>query len=204
MPKTFFILDDHAMMRHGIASYLSDTTDWGCSGSAESSQDALSQLEHLSALGSLPALVISDLQLAGDDSGLNFIGFVSKMYPDVKCICYSMYTNPSSVQNAINAGAVGYVSKSSGEAELLACMEDVFAGKTHIEQELLPKITTYTNALSSLTRRERQVLDMLLQKKSNGEISKELQISRHAVENYISTIYEKLDVNDRESLTELF
>ena len=104
------------------------------------------------------------------------------------------------VQSALKSGASGYVSKNASCAELLKCMEKVLAGETFIQKELEPNLIKYKNFTDALTRREKEVMELLLRRCSNDEIANQLGIKKRAVENYISLIYEKTGVNDRSEL----
>ncbi|MCR5252801.1 MAG: response regulator transcription factor, partial [Treponema sp.] len=121
-------------------------------------------------------------------------------YPEVKIIVYSMFFAAGIVQSAVNSGAGGYVSKNASCAELLEGMEKVLAGEVFIQEELQTSLKKYNSFTDALTRREKEVMDLLLRRLSNDEIANELGIKKRAVENYISLIYEKTGVNDRSEL----
>jgi DNA-binding NarL/FixJ family response regulator len=93
--------------------------------------------------------------------------------------------------HSVTAGATGYISKSASEQEFIKAIETVNAGRLYIEQNMLEPLVTYRNSISSLTKRETQVLELTLQGKSNAEIAIALNLEKRAVENYISRIYTK-------------
>ena len=101
------------------------------------------------------------------------------------------------MQNAVRNGASGYVSKNASSAELLNSLEKVRVGEVFIHEELKTDLIKYNNFTDALTRREKEVMELLLRRCSNDDIADRLNIKKRAVENYISAIYEKTGVNDR-------
>ena len=83
-------------------------------------------------------------------------------------------------------------------------MEKALAGEVFIQEEIKPNLIKYNKFTDALTRREKEVMDLLLRRLSNDEIANQLGIKKRAVENYISLIYEKTGVNDRSELIERY
>ena len=200
MCKTFYILDDHEMLRVGTSSWLTSNSDWKCCGSAGTHEQAFTDFESMAGQGVLPSLLICDLNFYGENTGFDFISKIHTLYPEVKIIVYSMFFAAGIVQSAVSSGAGGYVSKNASCAELLEGMEKVLGGEVFIQEELQQNLIKYYNFTDALTRREKEVMDLLLRRLSNDEIANELGIKKRAVENYISLIYEKTGVNDRSEL----
>lgn len=144
--------------------------------------------------------MICDLNFYGENTGFDFMSKIHSLYPDVKIIVYSMFFAAGIVQSAVSSGASGYVSKNASCAELLEGMEKVFGGEVFIQEELQPNLIKYYNFTDALTRREKEVMELLIRRYSNDEIANQLGIKKRAVENYISLIYEKTGVNDRSEL----
>ena len=204
MIKSFYIIDDHEMLRLGTSGWITSNSEWKCAGDAATHETALSDFEKLSAEGKLPSVVICDINFYGENTGLDFIKEIKTLYPDLKIIVYSMFFAAGMVQNAIGNGACGYVSKNAPSQELLNCMEKVLAGEVFIQEEIKPNLIKYNKFTDALTRREKEVMDLLLRRLSNDEIANQLGIKKRAVENYISLIYEKTGVNDRNELIERY
>ncbi len=135
---------------------------------------------------------------------MDFIKKIKTVYPELKIIVYSMFFAAGMVQNAIQNGACGYVSKNAPFQELLDCMEKALTGEVFIQEEIKPNLIKYNKFTDALTRREKEVMDLLLRRLSNDEIANQLGIKKRAVENYISLIYEKTGVNDRNELIERY
>lgn len=200
MPKTYFIVDDHEMLRIGITGWLKDNSDFTCLKSAGTLQDALEYLNGHAQTGTLPDLLISDINFSGENTGFELIRQVNQKYPAIKIIVYSMFFSPNVMKESFISGASGYISKNAKTEELLNCMNTVIAGKSYIEKGLVQNYVNYTSIIDSLTKREADVAGLLVQYKSNDEIAEILGLKKRSVENYISSIYEKLGVIDRNSL----
>ena len=204
MTKTFYIIDDHEMLRLGTSSWITSNSDWQCAGDAATHETALSDLGRLAADGRLPSIIICDINFYGENTGLDFIKQLKALYTDLKIIVFSMFFAAGIVQNAIKNGACGYVSKNAPSQELLAAMEKALAGEVFVQEELQPNLIKYNQFTDALTRREKEVMDLLLRRLSNDEIANQLGIKKRAVENYISLIYEKTGVNDRSELIDRY
>ena len=204
MNKTFYIVDDHEMLRLGTSQWITSNSDWKCAGDAGTHEVALSALESLATCGTLPSVVICDINFYGENTGLDFIKKLLELYPALRIIVYSMFFAAGMVQSAIKNGAVGYVSKNAPSQELLAAMEKAFAGEVFVQEQLKSNLIKYNQFTDALTRREKEVMELLLRRMSNDEIANNLGIKKRAVENYISLIYEKTGVNDRAELIERY
>lgn len=204
MTKTFYIIDDHEMLRLGTRSWITENSDWVCAGDAGTHEAAYADFEKMAVnsasgagSGGLPSVLICDLNFYGENTGFDFIAKIHAKYPDVKIVVYSMFFAAGIVQNAVRNGASGYVSKNASSAELLNSLEKVRVGEVFIQEELKTDLIKYNNFTDALTRREKEVMELLLRRCSNDDIADRLNIKKRAVENYISAIYEKTGVNDR-------
>ena len=229
MTKSFYIIDDHEMLRLGTCDWLANNSDWKCAGESGTHEKAFADFERMSleketdedtkndeksdektdrksAYGAkgLPSILISDLNFYGENIGFDFIKKIHSLYPDVKIVVYSMFFAAGFVQGAVKNGASGYISKNASSTELLECMEKVFAGEDFIQEELNMSLIKYNKLTDALTRREKEVMELLLRRCSNDQIANQLNIKKRAVENYISLIYEKTGVNDRDELVKRY
>ena len=167
MLKTFYILDDHEMLRLGTSSWITSNSDWQCAGDAGTHEAALADLGKLAAGGALPSIIICDINFYGENTGLDFIKKLLELYPGVKIIVYSMFFAAGMVQSAIKNGASGYVSKNAPSQELLSAMEKALAGEVFVQEELQSNLIKYNQFTDALTRREKEVMELLLQRYSN-------------------------------------
>ena len=204
MQKTFYIIDDHEMIRSGTTAFLESNSDWKGCGNTGSGEEALADLDRLSQEGALPSVIICDLNFCGEDTGFVLIKRINDRYPSQKVVVYSMFFSPGDVQKAIECGAAGYVSKIASCSELLLCLEQVAGGGTFIQGALQEKLEQFTSFTAALTRREKEVMDLLLRKKNNDEIAGLLNMKKRVVDNYISSIYDKTGLNDRNELIRRF
>lgn len=204
MNKTFYIIDDHDLLRRGTISYLEANSDWKSAGDAKDGEKALGELETFAKEDNLPGIIICDLNFYGKNTGSTLIEEIRALYPKQKIIAYSMFTGPFLVQNTIDRGANGYISKNSDSEVLLLGMEKVLEGETFIQDGIRQELESYNSVLDALTVREKEVIDLLLNNLSNSQIAERLNIKKRAVENYISSIYEKTDINDRKTLIKKF
>ena len=108
------------------------------------------------------------------------------------------------MEQCLAAGAVGFVSKSASEQEFEKALNVVYEGDFYIEQKLLAPLLSYKDCASSLTKREREVFELTLAEKKNCEIAEQLELEKHAVENYSSRIYSKMDCKSHEELCKKF
>ena len=210
MAKTFYIIDDHEMLRRGTCSWITENSDWVCVGDAGTHEVAYADFARMAensasvagiSGGGLPSVLICDLNFYGENTGFDFIAKIHAKYPDVKIVVYSMFFAAGIVHSAVRSGANGYVSKNSSSTELISCMEKVLAGEVFIQEELKTDLIKYNNFTDALTHREKEVMELLLQHRTNDQIADQLGIKKRAVENYISAIYEKTGVNDRAEFT---
>ena len=208
MDKTFYIIEDHDMLRWGTISYIQNKSSWKCLGDSKLPQKAISDLESFARIDRLPGIVISDLNFKDEDSGFDLVKQMHGSYPNLKIIVFSMYSAPGYVQSAIRSGANGYISKDASSDELIDCMEQVLTGNQFVQNGLRQKLEVYNSFMDSLmdalTKREKEVLNLLLMKKNNDQIAEVMGLRRRAVENYMSHIYEKTNVTDRAALLKLF
>ena len=202
MKKSFFLVEDHSLMRQGITTYLAAHSDFVCAGCASGAEEFLSAMETEDS-ERLCDVLVTDLNLAGGlDAGLSLIRTCKARFPKVKIVVYSMHAASSVVSAAMSAGADGYVSKISDDAELLAALSAVLSGKTYIEPQIAAELVAYERSLSVFTRRETDILRLILQGKPNAEIAQSLGIQKRAVENYISRMYDKTGCQNRAELSE--
>ncbi len=204
MDKTFYIIEDHDMLRWGTISYIQNKSSWKCLGDSKLPEKAISDLESFARIDRLPGIVISDLNFKDEDSGFDLVKQIHGLFPNLKIIIFSMYFAPGYVQSAIRSGANGYISKDATSDELIDCMEQVLTGNQFVQNGLRQKLEVYSSSLDALTKREKEVLNLLLMKKSNDQIAESMGLRRRAVENYMSSIYAKTGVPDRAALLKKF
>ncbi len=190
---TLLLVDDHAIVREGYRALLGRQSGLEVIAEAENSAQAYEQFKLCE-----PDVVISDITMAGS-SGLELIGRIRARRRDAKVLVFSMHQNPGFARQALRAGALGYVSKSSPPEELLRAVVEVHGGRhvlsADIAQSLaLEKLGTEYRALESLTVREFEILRLLLNGEPAERIAGYLNISPKTVANCHYLIKRKLGV----------
>ena len=192
------IVDDHAMMRNGLSSWLEKNTCWNNIRLADSVTAAKTLIN-----SELPEICIIDVQI-GDEDGFSLLTFITKEYPSVKCVMYSMFDSPGYVSQAKTLGAVGYVSKASSEEELVKCLEAVSRGEIFIEEKMEDSFERIEEIITFMTKTECRVFHEILKGKTNAQITEILNISNHSIECYVSRIYDITGIRNREQLINHF
>ena len=197
MPIRLLVVDDHAVVRFGVASMLRDTN---ISVVAEASDGV--QALHLAHLHK-PDVVLLDVRIPQLD-GMSCLSRMSAELPNTSVIIFTAHDNPTYLARAVALGAVGYLTKSVTQAELIAAVQQVAAGESLWSRENLRRVTgTLVNSRSNndlevpLTRRESEVLKQLALGLSNKEIAQALSISYETVKEHVQHVLRKLGVSDR-------
>jgi DNA-binding NarL/FixJ family response regulator len=184
------IVDDHPIMRVGIAAIINAQPRMQVVGQAGTAGDAVRMFESLQ-----PDLTLMDLRLP-DRSGVEAIRTIRAISPKAKIIVLTTYEGDEDIHQALDAGARGYIIKGMQHDVLVKALQRVHAG-----QRYLPQVVT--EALSSripgshLSQREQEVLQLMFAGKSNREIAEELLIKEATVKSHVSVILMRLDVSDR-------
>ena len=200
--KTLRILlvDDHEVVRLGLATLLEDTPGVSVVGEAGSAREALVACERLD-----PDLVILDIRLP-DQPGVAVCRQIVERWPRIKVIMLTSYANDDLITEAILAGAAGYVLKQVGNEELLRAIEAIRHGEAlldpQVTQRVLQRIRQTerlldASAFHDLSDRELEVLFLVSQGKSNREIAEVLGLSEKTVRNHVSNLLEKLGKSNR-------
>ena len=140
----------------------------------------------------------------GNDDGISLIKFIKENYQNIYCICYSMFKGAGLVEQAVSAGAVGYVSKNAELEVLLHAMEQADKNSFYMEDSLTSDYVVYTNLFQSLTKREKELADLFLINKTEEEIAQIMSITPRAVDNYMTRILSKLGVVTKKELLQKF
>ena len=213
--KRLAIFEDHALMRDGITTWFATNSDWRVmfsAGTVEEAQELIATLEH-EATQEKPVIALVDISFkqemsatlpSGSDghAGFDIVRELSARSPYTKCIMYSSYSSGSFVECALSKkiGAMGYVSKSSDESELLRAVEVVAAGDVYVESDLLYKMFETQRLMTVLTKKERKIVEGIAFGDTTSEIADKLGVSRRTIENHLSHIYDKIGVKSKEAL----
>jgi DNA-binding NarL/FixJ family response regulator len=195
--QAIVLVDDHVMIRRGLAAQLAATGRFHITGDAATLAEAQILLENAE---TAPDLVILDIAL-GDDNGLELIKMIKKTGVQKPAVLvYSVFEDPFRIQSALYQGALGYVSKSAGETELLAAIDAVLRGNIWLDPRLELKSASVPGIYALFTRHEREIFTLVQKHYDNAAIAKTLAIKLRSVENYLSRIYHKTGAASRNDL----
>lgn len=190
------LVDDHEMVRLGVSTYLSIQPDIEVVGEASDGQEGVEK-----AISLRPDVILMDLVMDNMD-GITATKEILAQWPQAKILIVTSYIDDEKVFPAIQAGASGYLLKTSSAQEIAEAVRKTIVGERVIEEEVSEKIQNqdYANQYflyEELTNREREVLDLIAQGKSNQEIAEILFITLKTVKTHVSNILAKLGVEDR-------
>jgi DNA-binding NarL/FixJ family response regulator len=185
-----FSVDDHPLLREGIATLIKNQPDMVLVGEASTGRDAIQQFQKHQ-----PDVTLMDLRLP-DMSGIEVMIAIRTEFPDARIIMLTTFEGDVEIQRALEAGARGYMLKSMPPKELLEVIRQVHAGKKKIPPEIAAHIAEHISD-ESLTVREVEVLREIAGGNRNRDIAEKLFITEETVKVHIKHIMEKLAANDR-------
>jgi DNA-binding NarL/FixJ family response regulator len=194
------LADDHAMMRDGLKALL--TASLGISVVAEvgNGRDAVRRAEELK-----PDVAIMDISMP-ELNGIEATRLLRDKCPGIRVVILSMHSSSEHVFRALEAGAMGYLLKESAGAEVNAAVRAVHGGRRYLSRAIValePAVRSgvaRSSPLDSLSARERQVLQLVVEGHSSAEIAKRVHLSPKSVDTYRSRLMRKLSVSDVPSL----
>lgn len=194
-PIRVLIVDDHGMVRKGLMAYLGNRPDICVVGEARDGREAIRQVEQLH-----PDVLLMDLVMP-EMGGVAATRTIHQRWPQVQVIALTSFQEKDMVQDALQAGAIGYLLKNVTGDELYQAICRAFAGRPTLAPEALQALIQPAGNEETLgkdlTRRESDVLALLVKGFSNPEIAERLVVSRATVKVHISSILSKLGVSNR-------
>ena len=183
-------VDDHQLLREGIAAVVEGQPDMRLVGEATNGQEAIESFRR-----QRPDVTLMDLRMP-DMNGIEAITAIRAEFPTARIIVLTTYAGDALAVEALRAGASGYLLKNLLRKELLETIRAVHAGKRRIPPEVAAEIAEHA-ADDALTAREIEVLRQVAAGKSNKVIAAELDISENTVKAHMQSILPKLDASDR-------
>ena len=193
MPIRVVLLDDHEIVRHGVAELVSAQDDMEIVGEAGTANEILKTIA-----ATTPDIAVLDVRLGDDDgNGIAACREIRSAHPDTQCLILTSFEDDSALVDAALAGAAGYVLKQIRGNDLVDSIRKVAGGaqlldaaETRMAMQRLR--STETGALEELTEKERRVFDLIGEGFSNRQIGEELYIAEKTVKNYVSSVLAKL------------
>lgn len=196
-PIKVMLVDDHEMVRIGLAAVLETEEDIQIVGEAGNGADGIKLVEQTK-----PDVVLMDLVMDGMD-GIETTKRITQMYPEVKVIVLTSFLDDEKMYPVIEAGAFSYLLKTSRASEITGAIRAAVNGQSILESQVATKMMNrlrqpqQASAHDDLTEREMEVLRAIAQGKSNQDIADELFIGIKTVKSHVTNILSKLDVDDR-------
>jgi DNA-binding NarL/FixJ family response regulator len=183
-------VDDHFMVRTGLASSINFEPDMKVVAEAATGQEASDTFDRVK-----PDITLMDLRLPGM-TGAEATAHICKNHPEARIIVLSTYNSDEDIYRVFQAGARSYLLKTVSREELLSTIRSVHAGKLCIPPALAERLAGRTSQ-ADLTPRELEVLKLIMKGHSNKEIGAELFVSEVTVKMHVSNLFSKLHVTDR-------
>ena len=199
------IAEDHTILREGLRSLLSSSSDFEVVGEAEDGREAIRCVEKLK-----PDLILTDLSMPRMN-GMEAIREIKKQSPKTKILVLTVHKTEEYILATLKAGADGYLLKDSTHTELMMAVKNVISGKHYISPAISEKVIEgYVEGKKSLkprtswetlTQREREILKLIAEGYRNKEIADDLCISVKTVEKHRANLMEKLNLHNVQALT---
>jgi len=186
---TVLLVDDHGLVRRGFRRMLEDESDMQVVGEAGDGEEAIKLAKELH-----PQVVVMDCALPGMN-GLDATREILEELPDTAVLMLSMHTESTWVRQALEAGARGYVLKNALDLELGAAIRKVAAGETVLDPQVEQREVLRGERSTALTPRELEVLQMIVDGKSNKEIAVALELSANTVAVHRANIMNTLGIH---------
>ncbi len=199
-----FLADDHLILREGIRSILEKVPDIEMIGEADNGNEAVAKVEQFA-----PDVVLMDITMPGLN-GLEATRQIKQKHPSIKVLILTMHETDQYLSEMLEAGASGYVVKTTTSRELISAIRAVYQGDVHLYPSIARmlvedylqkvKIGEKKDSYNGLTPREREILRYIAKEKHNKEIAELLSISVRTVQAHRTNLMDKLGAHDRTEL----
>ncbi|MDA8371893.1 MAG: response regulator transcription factor [Nocardiopsaceae bacterium] len=197
-PISVFLVDDHEVVRRGVAALLESEEDMRVVGEAGTAEQALARIPV-----ARPDVAVLDVRLPGG-SGVSVCREVRSARPEIACLMLTSFADDEALYDAVMAGAAGYVLKQIHGADLVGAVRTVAAGGSLLDPgstgrmlERLRGNPPAPDPLAELSTQERQILDLIGEGLTNRQIGERLFLAEKTVKNYVSSLLSKLDMKRR-------
>ena len=188
--STVMLVDDHALLRTGVANIINQEPDLQVVAEASNGLEAIAAYER-----HRPDVTLLDLRMPVME-GVEAVRQIRARDPQARFIVLTTYDTDDEISRALKAGAKAYVLKDISADQLIACIRDVLSGKTYLAPAAAAKLAEGVTRVQ-LTPREMAALRLMADGKANKEIASELSISERTVKTHLGHLFEKLGVTSR-------
>lgn len=194
-PIRVVVVDDHTMVRKGLSLFLRAFDDLELAGEAETGAEAIQICDEL-----LPDVILMDLVMP-DMNGVDAIRAICQKHPQINVIALSSFKEGTRIMNALEAGAIGYLTKDISAEELAWAIRAAHSGRATLSPDVSQALVQAANQSpapgSDLTEREREVLALMVEGLNNTQIAGKLSVSPSTIKSHVSNILSKLGVSSR-------
>ncbi len=193
-----FLLDDHEIVRRGLADLIGLQSDLEVVGEAGTAADAITRIT-----ASQPDVAVLDVRLP-DGNGVEVCREVRSLFPNIHVLMLTSYTDDEALFNAIMAGASGYVLKEIRGTDLITAIRQVAAGNSLLDPSVTERVlerlrneNTKNSELSGLTEQEKTILTLIGEGMTNRQIGEKMHLAEKTIKNYVSGLLAKLGMERR-------
>lgn len=190
LPLRLLLVDDHFVVRSGLAASLALEDDMSVIAEASDANEAVTAFETHA-----PDVVLMDLQM-GQTSGVDAVAKICQDHPAAKILVFSSFARDEDIYRAIRAGALGYLQKAAPREDLLEAVRQVAKGNRYLPREIAQRLADRLNRPEP-SPREREVLGLIAKGRSNKEVASDLGLSEDTVKRHVSNLMTKLGAQDR-------
>ena len=193
-------VDDHEMISFGLERVFSESDDIRVVAFCKTKAELEKLFENSRDLETENLVCMIDIKLE-NASGFDCADFLVER--GVKCLMYSSYSNAGFIVKTMEHKIKGFLSKNADKTEILDAIRAISRGETYIQKDLIPDMMYVSGILVTLTKKERELLDLIADYLPNEVIAERMHLSKRSVENYVSRIFDKFNVKNRYELSQL-
>lgn len=194
-PIRVMLVDDHMMVRRGLAMLLTVFDDLQLAGEAENGEAAIQICAEV-----VPDVILMDMVMPGMD-GASATRVIREQFPQIQIIALTSFKEGEMIKNALEAGAIGYLLKDVSADDLVRAIRAAYAGRATLSPDVAQSLVETANQPPvpglDLTQREREVLGLMIEGLNNTQIAARLTVSPSTIKSHVSNILSKLDVASR-------